>query len=224
MGKIKDITGQKFGRLTVVGYAGKGHYECVCECGNTRRVLRQNLIKGKQVSCGCYAKEKKQKMMSTHGMSKTPLYYVWNSMKNRCKNPNVKSYKVYGAKGITVCEEWKNNFMAFYSWALENGWEQGLQIDRISNDDGYNPKNCRIVTQIENENNRKNVKIIEYRGKKYTVTQLANEYKIDRDLLYRRIFIRKWSVEDAINLKPKIGNNQNLRKEKLYENTHAEGK
>lgn len=224
MGKIKDIVGQRFGRLVVIGYAEKGHYNCICDCGNTRKVLRQNLIKGRQISCGCYAKEINRHRMSTHGMTKTPLYRVWNSMKNRCKNPNVKCYSTYGARGLTVCDEWRNNFLAFYNWAIDNGWKQGLQIDRISNDDGYNPKNCRIVTQIENENNRRNNKIIEYKSKKYTITQLANEFGFNRNLIYKRIFMLGWDVEEAITIKPKKGNNQNTRKVKNCENKNIKSK
>lgn len=223
MAKIKDITGQRFGRLVVTGYAEKGHYNCICDCGNIRKVLRQNLVSGKQVSCGCYAKDRTKERMSKHGMTKTPLYNVWNSMKNRCNNQNVKCYASYGGRGLTVCDEWQNDFQAFYDWAINNGWKQGLQIDRISNDDGYNPKNCRIVTQIENENNRRDNRIIEYKGKKYTVTQLANECGFSRHLLYDRIFMRGWSVDEAVSIEPKIGNNQSLRKEEQHENTNAEG-
>lgn len=214
MANIKDITGQRFGRLVVTGYADKGHYNCLCDCGEVRRVLRQNLVSGRQMSCGCYAKDRKKERMLTHGMTNTPLYNVWNSMRNRCNNQNVDCYASYGGRGLTVCAEWQNDFQAFYDWAIKNGWKQGLQIDRISNEDGYNPQNCRIVTQAENENNRRDNRIIEYKGKKYTVTQLANEFGFDRRLIYNRIFRLGWSVEDAIKIKPEKGNNQNLRKEK----------
>ena len=213
MGKLKDITGQRFGRLVVSGYAGKGHYHCICDCGEERDVLRRNLIVGKQISCGCYAREINAKRMKTHGKSNSPLYKVWNAMRDRCKNPNNKSYKTYGAEGKKVCDEWQK-FKPFYDWAMSHGYKQGLQIDRIDTNGNYEPSNCRFVQQIENENNRRDTKRVVYNNKEYTLRQLADEFKIKRRILYDRIYEQRFTVEEAIKLPVKIGNNQTLRKGK----------
>lgn len=214
MGVLKDITGKRYGKLVVTGYAGKGHYHCICDCGEERDVLRGNLVKGRQTSCGCYVREINSKRMTTHGESKSHLYIVWAAMKRRCYNPNSKDYKNYGGRGIILCPEWKENFTLFRDWAIKNGYKQGLQIDRKDTNGNYEPSNCRWVTQIENENNRRDTKKVIYNNKQYTLRQLADEFKISRSVLYDRIYGNGFTVDEAVNLPVKIGNNQTLRKDK----------
>ena len=148
---IKNLQGQRFGRLIVLGDSGERRHRkvvwlCECECGNITRVLSTYLLKGDTKSCGCFDKERRV----THGMSGTRIYKCWADMHNRCYNSNLKVFKWYGAKGIAVCDEWKGNFKAFYDWAMSSGYTDDLTLDRIDSDGDYCPENCRWVTQSEN--------------------------------------------------------------------------
>lgn len=166
--KTKDMLGQRFGKLTVIAFAGvdennKAEWKCRCDCGNEVIVTGGNLRSGNTTSCGCVHKkqlsERNSKLLTTHGMSKTRLYTIWTDMKQRCGNPNDKYYYLYGGRGISVCSEWKSNFKSFAEWALANGYQDNLSIDRIDNDKGYCSDNCRWATAKEQANNkRKKVK------------------------------------------------------------------
>jgi len=158
MALLKDLTGQTFNMLYVEkishrhGPREKVYYQCTCACGETAVVEGSNLKSGSVKSCGCLLK--KSPPNKTHGGREHPLYGVWQNMKNRCYNKNVESYKDYGAIGIDVCESWRNDFQPFFDWAKANNWEKGLEIDRIKNDKGYSPENCRIVTRKVNLANK----------------------------------------------------------------------
>lgn len=155
-----DLTGQMFGRLTVVERAG--HYvspnkkqthalwRCVCDCGNTTLVRAGMLKNGQVQSCGCLQKDRVREANTKHNERWTPLYNIWRAMKERCNNPHSISYKWYGGKGIKVCDEWINDYNAFREWAKANGYSEGLSIDRINPDLGYCPENCRWLTRAEN--------------------------------------------------------------------------
>ena len=154
MGKIINLSGQRFGRLIALSNTGKkcgAHliWLCKCDCGKLVEVLGDNLRSGNTKSCGCLRKE----IVTIHGDSRIRLYYIWHSMKARCYNSNNNNYKYYGERGIKVCKEWKNNYMMFKNWALANGYKEGLTIDRIDNDGNYCPENCRWLTKSENSRN-----------------------------------------------------------------------
>lgn len=163
MSKINDLTGKKFGRLTVIKYYGSNKHGralwlCQCDCGNTKIVLGNSLNSKLTLSCGCYNKEIIKKCNSKHNMAYSKLYKVWQGMKTRCYNKNFMYYCNYGGRGITICDEWKSNFSNFYEWSINNGYEEGLTIDRINNDGNYEPSNCRWVTRAEQNRNKRYTK------------------------------------------------------------------
>lgn len=208
MGKYKDITGQKFGRWTVIEYAGKSKYgaymwKCQCECGTVRNVVGGTLRMGISKSCGCINKEIPHDHYKTHGGKNDRLYGVWRGIKTRCYNSNDKAYKWYGGRGIKMCDEWKNNYQSFKDWAIETGYNPDAKkyectIDRIDDDGDYSPDNCRWVNQIVQSNNRLSNHTIEYNGEVHTITQWSKITGIRKDTLRRRIVVYGWSIERAL--------------------------
>ena len=192
MGKFIDLTGQRFGRLTVISHSGKNkvresQWLCLCECGNSSIVVGTALKNGRTKSCGCLRKEKVHDATTKHGMCKSRLWRIWHDMKQRCTNPNSRSYKDYGERGIAVCAEWSDNFLNFYKWALANGYAENLSIDRIDNDKGYYPDNCRWATAQEQTDNRRCSKAFVWEGIEYpSISEAARQLGINRDTLRRR--------------------------------------
>ena len=180
----KDITGQKFGRLTAISFSHKNksrktYWVFECECG-TIKTLRTDSVKSGQIqSCGCLKREQDKKNLYHHGskptkydsdgLSRHPLYHKWLGIKRRCYDANDSSYKRYGGRGIKMCEEWLYSFQSFFEWSLKNGWKEGLQIDRINNNGNYEPNNCRYVTPKENCNNRSSTRKIEIDGEIHSI-------------------------------------------------------
>lgn len=156
MGTFIDLTGQRFGSLTVIERdftKSTTAWKCQCDCGNECVVFSANLTRGHTKSCGC--------LRLKHGQYYQKIYWVWSSMKKRCYNSNHPTFKNYGARGIKVCDEWKNSFQSFYEWAIKNGYESGLKqgectLDRIDVNGNYEPSNCRWVSMKEQQNNKRN--------------------------------------------------------------------
>lgn len=150
-------------------------------------------------------------------MSKSSLYNIWNGMKFRCTNKNSGSYKNYGQRGISVCEEWFNNPQSFIEWALKNGYKEGLTIDRIDNEKDYCPENCRWISKGEQAKNRRMNYCIEYKGETKTLWELCEELNLNYNLVHNRIKKLGWSLEKAINT-PVNKNKRNMKAREKYGN------
>lgn len=204
--KIRDITGKKFGRLTVLRQEGidkwgKRIWLCKCVCGNTKIVRTEALTSGDTKSCGCLLHETRQKTYSnlnkTHGMTNTRLYKKWRGIICRCYSEGTNGYKNYGGRGIKVCNEWKNDFMSFYEWAIATGYKQGLTIDRIDVNDDYKPDNCKWATIKEQQNNKRSNCFLEYEGEIKTLKQWSEKFNIK----YATLKCRKdkgWNVQEIL--------------------------
>ena len=202
MPKVKDLTGMKFGRLTVIKrhgymYKNKIAWLCKCDCGNEKVVIGDSLKRGLVRSCGCLHSEKWNKIITTHGLSEHPLYNIWCAMKRRCNNPKTERYPHYGGRGIKVCAEWENDFKAFYDWSVSHGYKKELSIDRIDANGNYCPENCRWADNYTQSINRTDNRRFLYRGKEYTVSELSNMFNINYHKLYRKL-VRGTNIDEII--------------------------
>ena len=171
---------------------------CKCElCGSLKTIRANNLSKTK--SCGCAKNKFIGKANRTHGESKTRLYRIWSLMKDRCTNKNAEHYNLYGGRGITVCNEWLH-YEPFKQWALKSGYKKHLSIDRINNDKGYAPDNCRWVTKIEQANNKRNNIRITHNEETLTLGEWAARLHMEPRNIWWRIHTGGWNVSDAVSI------------------------
>lgn len=195
--KLWPGPGVRFGRLTVIEPSYTSLFEntraghdrlvtCRCDCGNEVDVLLGNLARGYTVSCGCWAKEKTAERVTIHGETGSRLYWVWHNMIERCTNPNATNYERYGGRGITVCPEWRSSFEAFMAWAMANGYQPGLQVDRKDNDGPYTPSNCRWATRKQQARNTSQNVIITYDGRPVTMIEASELTGIPYGTIRRR--------------------------------------
>lgn len=214
-----DLSEQRFGRLLVINRA-PDHFtksgtritmwNCVCDCGNKKVITANALRKGATISCGCYGGEQKSKRLAErnrrnakHGYSRERLHAIWSGMINRCYNPNNTCFSMYGERGISVCKAWRDDYIVFREWALENGYNQYARygdctLDRIDNSKGYSPSNCRWATAEQQANNKRNKIIVSAFGKAQNLKAWAEETGIKYGTLYDRIVVRKWDAERAL--------------------------
>jgi hypothetical protein len=195
-GDPKEKIGTKHGRLlilSIINIKGKSFYRCHCDCGTEKIIPPANLKR--TFSCGCLNSELAKKRMTTHGMRRTAEYRIWSNILSRCTNKHVKKYPIYGGRGITVCDRW----LKFENFHADMGPRPSPKhsIDRIKNEQGYNKDNCRWALDVIQANNRRDNRMLEYKGKKQSLALWAREIGINYDTLKSRIN-RGWSFEKAI--------------------------
>ena len=206
---LSEYEGRKYGRLTAIKRAydhikKNGCKEIMflfrCDCGKEKILPKGQVVNGNIKSCGCLLKEnaRKGKNQYKHGLVNTRLYHIYHSMKARCYRKNSSDYNRWGARGIKICDEWLKDFINFYKWAMENGYQEGLSIDRIDNSKGYSPENCRWATAKEQANNTRRNRILVFNGEKHTLAEWAEIVGIDKNILGNRIITSGWSVEKAL--------------------------
>lgn len=201
--KLIDLTGMTFGRLTVIGTCGKRgrnyYWNCICSCGRSHVAKGGSLGEGSISSCGCLKKEG----LTTHGLSYSRVYKIWRGILNRCKNPNDCNYHRYGAIGINVCERW----LKFENFFADMGHNNGLQIDRIDNDLGYEPGNCRWATRKENMRNRSNNRMLAFRGETKCVSEWEEIVGLRHGTVNERMRLG-WTADRALTtpIRRKNGN------------------
>ena len=198
-----DLTGQKFGRLTVIDYAGtikKGKsrqatWHCKCSCGNDTTVRTGDLRNGHTLSCGCLGKEKRLKANTSHGMRHTLTYEVWGAMKARCSNPNCSDFNNYGSRGIKVCKRW----LKFENFLEDMGEKpKGLTLERKDNNKGYSLRNCKWATYKEQNRNSRHNRTITYQNKTQCLIAWAEQLKLHENMLGKRL--NKYPPQIAFNM------------------------
>lgn len=208
---VQDMIGKRYGKLVVLnfdhyGYTKRGYkksyVKCRCDCGNEKVILAYSLTRGLTISCGCAHTDIARKNFTTHGKSNTRIYHIYKDMLRRCNDASRKGFERYGGRGIKVCPEWdcKDGFDAFYKWSMKNGYADNLSIDRMDNDKGYSPDNCRWTTSEIQANNSSWNSHITYNGQTHTYAEWAKIYNIKYSVFIYRI-THDWNFEEAIGLK-----------------------
>jgi len=172
-------------------------YNVKCFCGKIFTALKNNITRGHTRSCGCL----KYLHVSYHGLRGTPIYSSWDSMVQRCTNPKAAHYRNYGARGISICTEWRD-FKTFHAWAIANGWAEGLEIDRRDNNGNYEPSNCRWVTHAENNLNKRTNRLVTYAGQTKTLKEWSDLTGLRYKTIQGRLDILKWDTEKALTTPP----------------------
>lgn len=198
--------GQKFGYLTVLDvYRGESCWmcRCKCDCGNIKDIAKSSLTTGRTTSCGCYNKRRVHEVRSKGNFTHTRLYHTWENMKARCLNKNSPEYHNYGGRGITICDEWRDDFSKFRNWAINNGWDEThnkfeISLDRINVNGNYEPSNCRWATYKEQVNNQRRSRRWIYNGVAYTLVEISEKFNINPMALRSRLYSQKLDVKTAI--------------------------
>ena len=205
LSKVKDLTGKRFGRLTVIGIdegrqSRKTYWICQCDCGKISSHRADGLIRGSIRSCGCLKNELSAERVAKnhkHKQSGTRLYHIWQGMKKRCYTETSPNYPTWGGRGIKMCDEWRDSFESFYEWAMENGYKDTLTIDRVDNDGDYTPENCRWATVREQSRNRRSNIPITIGNATKTMMEWCEIFNLD----YKMVNARYKRMEDgAISL------------------------
>lgn len=188
------MLGKRFHFLVAVEFLRPDRYRCICDCGNEVVAYTGNLNKGRNKSCGCWKKMTSKAIHTTHGMSYSDEYKIWQGIRTRCKNPNATSFPRYGGSGITICERWDNSFDAFHE-DMGPRPSKKHSVDRINNDGNYEPSNCRWATPSEQRSNTTTNVFVEYQGRRMTTAQFAELTGFTKLTVYRWVTRDKLSME-----------------------------
>lgn len=199
-GRLTDLAGQKFGRLSAIQRngthkSGDAMWKCLCDCGAEKSVRAIHLRSGKSRSCGCLALEEKSDRAKTHGLHQAREYRIWAQMKQRCGNPKNRAYPDYGGRGISVCEKWVSSFEMFY--ADMGQCPSGMTLERRDVDQGYDPGNCKWATRKEQARNKRDNRVVTYMDESLCIQAWAERFGMNAASLRARIFRLGWDVEKA---------------------------
>lgn len=211
MPAAKKLDGQVFGRLTVIekfrSRNGRVSWLCRCECGKLHEAVSHALTSGHTKSCGCWREERNASTQPTHGHASrktglSPTYQSWRGMRTRCTNPNVKSYRDYGARGVCICDRWKE----FENFLADMGERPpGTTLDREDNSKGYEPSNCRWATRVEQNSNTRANRRVQFNGEFLTQAEFARRIGISQGAVSRRM-LAGWTTEQIATTPPRRGN------------------
>lgn len=196
---LNSLIGKKFNMLSIISYKKKGknncnYFICLCDCGKTTEIRANHLFNDNQISCGCIrTKYKDSKIGYT-------IYDTWNRMMHRCYDIKHHKYPRYGARGIIVCDEWKNDYYSFYNWSINNGFKLGLSIDRINNDGNYEPSNCRWATRKQQMNNTSRNRYLTYNNETHTMAEWSDILNINYGTINSRLHRGK-SISEVLAIK-----------------------
>lgn len=191
------MIGKIVGRLTVIEELENKKFVVSCSCGTIKEVSAPDIKYERIKSCGCIRREQIIDRNKTHSLSKHPLHTTWSNMKGRCYNPGNDRYYRYGLRGILVCDEWKENFKAFFDWAVKNGWSLELTLERKRINENYCPENCKWIAASLQQKNTSRSRIVKYNGESRTISDWADHLGIMRSTLFARINIYKWPIKRA---------------------------
>ena len=204
MGKLNDLTGMTFGRLQVIKRAGSNKNKqalwlCECQCEKRTKiiVIGSDLLRSHTQSCGCLQREIAYNIKTKHGRSFTSLHNIWTNMKQRVCNKNCEAYQNYGGRGIKICDEWLTSFESFYEWAISNGYQDGLTIERKDVNGDYCADNCCWASKLTQTRNRRNTQQIYYKNELKPLSQWCDELNLPYNTIRARINNYHWSVEKA---------------------------
>ena len=200
-----DITGQRYSRLVAIkrvppALIGKVRWLFRCDCGATVEVNKNDIVSGHTRSCGCLGRQvlrERNLSKKTHRLSNTRIYHTWRGMKRRCYDEKIKEYKYYGARGIKVCDSWMD-FEHFYEWSKTSGYTDLLTIDRINNEFGYSPENCKWSTIAEQNRNKRTSRFILFQGKSMILPEWSRRLNIPQQTIRGRIK-RGCSIPECLN-------------------------
>lgn len=201
--KLINLVGKRFGKWTVLDRAPdqrkNRYWICKCDCGTIKTVGGRHLTKGVSLSCGCSFPKGNDAHNFKHGdrAGRSRLYKIWCEMKARCLTPGNTSFKRYGERGIKICKEWANDYLCFKAWAMENGYNENLSIDRVNNDGDYTPDNCRWATPKIQANNRRSTRIITHDGVTDSLLGHCERLQLNYNSVKTRL-ARGWTFEEAI--------------------------
>ena len=189
---MNNLTNKRFGEWSVMSFVGRNKYrqpiwKCRCSCGTVREIPESNLTRKASTNCGCLKSKNQRKRAYKHGKVNTPLYRSWANMLQRCNNPKNPRFKDYGGRGVAVCEEWKD-FTNFAKWANQNGYIEGLTIERVDVDGDYSPENCKWVPLREQSLNKRTTLYVTFNNEKKSLKEWAERFNISYGSLKKRLY------------------------------------